>query len=634
VLIGEFHVTKANKYKHMKKFSTNFFFLIMCVLLHLVANGQVKFMVTASPQKAAKNEYITLKLTVENGNTINSIDPPVLKNFKIVGGPSQESSTSVVNGVVNKSFSFSYILQAYQPGNFVIGSASATVDGKTYRSSPINVFVSNKSIDNNQQQSNAAQSPFAGLDIFERPSRREEFNDYILRNGENVQEKVNKNMQLKLQTNKNACFVGQPILAAYKLYTRLQSESNLSKNPSFSGFSVVDMLDRSLPENYTQEKMDGRLYNVYTIRKAQLYPLQSGDIELDLATLDNKVSFVKYENGSGANGNVFTENVSLSSKPATIHVLPLPENNKPENFEGAVGNFSIDAQVEKNSFSTDETGKLIVTITGSGNMQLLTVPEIKWSPSFEAFEAKVTDNTNQTTIPISGSKTFEIPFTTANVGLQSIPSIGFSFFNPESKSYKTVFTKEIKITITKGTGIAKKQVPIAAAPKNEQMLSNKLLSRKILISLLLLAIMIIGFFFIRQKNKPKEEKIILEEKTNSVLEPQELQKVILSSDKNYLAKTQDCLINQSCEDFYRLLNDELKSFLSLKYTIDKNTIQGDTLSAVLDAKHVDNSLVLDTQKLMKNIEWQLYTPFERNELLQNMYGNAQTIIQRHIMQKI
>jgi hypothetical protein len=48
-------------------------------------------------------------------------------------------------------------------------------------------------------------------------------------------------MQLKLQTSKTSCYVGEPIVATYKLYTRLKSESKLSKTPSFNGFSVIDL---------------------------------------------------------------------------------------------------------------------------------------------------------------------------------------------------------------------------------------------------------------------------------------------------------------------------------------------------------------------------------------------------------
>lgn len=65
--------------------------------------------------------------------------------------------------------------------------------------------------------------------MFDEPTPQKQYEDYVLQKGETIPEKVNKNMQLKLQTNKNTCFVGEPIVATYKLYTRLKSESSLTK---------------------------------------------------------------------------------------------------------------------------------------------------------------------------------------------------------------------------------------------------------------------------------------------------------------------------------------------------------------------------------------------------------------------
>src|SRR4029078_12057777 len=72
------------------------------------------------------------------------------------------------------------------------------------------------------------------------------------------------------------------------------------------------------------------------------------------------------------------EKVTLQSKPALITVKPLPEKNKPPFFKGAVGNFTIEAALEKNSFTTDDAGKLNITISGEGNMSMVISPDIDW----------------------------------------------------------------------------------------------------------------------------------------------------------------------------------------------------------------------------------------------------------------
>ncbi len=606
----------------MNTLFTKLFYCSCLLFVFNFSNAQIKFVATIAPAQAGINEYITLKLTVENAQNIQQINPPELNGFNLVSGPNQESAVNNINGTVTQSISLSYILQPKKSGNYNIGYATAIIGDKTYKSNTVKVSVSNKQSSNSNAASNT--SPFAAFDLFDEPKPRATYDDYILRKGETVQDKVSKNMRLKLQTDKSVCYVGEPILATYKLYSRLQSESNLAKNPSFNGFSVVDMMQQNDQYASTQETLEGRAYNVYIIRKAQLYPLQDGPIELEAASLDNKITFVKYENGTGSNGTMVTENVSLSSKPIIINVKPLPEKNKPTNFSGAVGNFSVEAKVEKNTFSTDETGRLLINITGKGNMQLLTAPEIEWQQGFEAFDTKIIDNTNTNSIPLSGSKTFEIPFAVANAGEYTIPKINFSFFDVVSATYKTVSTAEIKIAITKGTGINNKTSTL-------KKLDSANLPSKFAygLSIILFAVILFFaamFYWIR---KGKKEKTVLykmvSEKVEIVNKPNIAED--LSSNKNYLKKTETCLATANCEDFYTIINAEFKSFLSYKYGATSEQLNSKSLLAEMDKAGIDNSTMLQTQQLLQDIEWQLYTPFERNEKLNEMYARAQTIIQ-------
>jgi hypothetical protein len=600
-------------------FKTLFFFcnfIFVCTILF----AQTKFYASATPSKAGLEELITYTLTVENGVSVEQINHPEFINFITVSGPNQFSSQTNRNGIVTQSVSLSYILQPKKAGNFQIAASTAIIEGKTYKSNTVSISISNKkSLNKNPKANN--QSPFAAFDLFGEPKPKKRYDDYILRNGETVQENVSRNMQLRLQTDKTSCYVGEPLLATYKLFTRLQSESNVSKNPSFNGFSVIDMMDQEQSPN-NHESINGREYNVYAVRQSQLYPLQSGAIELEPATLDNKITFVKNENG---NNTMFEENVSLTSNPLTIQVKPLPEAGKPENFKEAVGNFSIEASVEKNKFSTDETGKLLITISGKGNMQLLTIPEINWPTKFEVYEPKIIDNLDNTTMPISGTKIFEIPFTIADSGSHTIPVIKLSFFDPATRSYKMASTKNILLKISKGKGVSTSSVGLPIKKAKPVSLLNKIFASRWLVILLLAAIIFIAFIFWIGKEKKKEEKIM----------PEEIKKeeakvdipVDLSTNINYLVKTEDCLTKNDCIDFYSLLSIELKQFLAKRFSINKENINSKTLVSIMDKKNIDNNISVQTQQLFEEIEWQLYTPFERSEKLQDMYARAQTLIQ-------
>ena len=230
---------------------------------------------------------------------------------------------------------------------------------------------------------------------------------------------MQKNLFIKLDVNKTSCYVGEPIIASYKLYTRLRSETNITSAPSFNGFSVSE-LELNNNNSATTEKYNGREYNVYTMRKVQLYPLQPGTITLDPVVADNKVTFLKSEYAGTQRGDMFydmlqnfadatspqdaviEQHVTLRSKAVEVTVKPLPVENKPEDFKGAVGSFTIQASFQKNKITTDDAGNLKIVLGGTGNIQLINAPKINWPENIDGYDAKITDDINKSSVPMKG----------------------------------------------------------------------------------------------------------------------------------------------------------------------------------------------------------------------------------------
>ena len=318
--------------------------------------AQAKFIATISPAIIGKNETTEFKLLVENAQQSATINAPVLKGFIVASGPYEESGMEEINGNIRRYIGYTYILKPTGKGNFTIASTTAKVDGKILKSNPVSIKVTNVSNGN----SSTNNSPFnsGSLSPFDEPASSTNYSDFILKKGENITDKINRNIFIKATTNKNTCFVGEPVVVTYKLYTRLKSESNIIKSPSFSGFSVIDLVQPG-SGNYNIETVNGREYNVYTLRKAQLYPLQSGADTMESLTIENKINFIKedYLKSRKGQGDFFadaftdqlpaealqTEKATLQSKPLSIMVKPLPAANKPASFNGAVGNFNLQA---------------------------------------------------------------------------------------------------------------------------------------------------------------------------------------------------------------------------------------------------------------------------------------------------
>ena len=615
-----------------------FFFL----LTGYYSNAQIKFTASITPAVIGRDEYAQLKLMVENANEVQQIVPPSLKDFVIISGPNQESGMTMINGVVKKYIALSFVLKPTAAGNFTIPGTWAKADAGDYKSNAVKLKVTVQATGNNAG-ANLSSNPFNSIDPFARPAPRSAYNDYILRKGENPAEKIRKNMLIRVEVDKKSVYVGQPVVATYKLYTRLKSESNMTKNPSFNGFSVLD-IQQPNDMSYHTEKLEGREYNVYIIRKVQLYPLLAGNLELGIAEIENNVQFIKaaYVNQQAdALNDIFRDlaqltippegidiqKVTLQSKPLTVLVKPLPDASKLRSFKGAVGNFTIETRVEKNSFTTDDDGKMAIIISGEGNLQMINAPEMPWPKGIEGFDSKATDDLFKGTVPVSGRKIFEFPFTVSTPGTYTLPAVEFGFFDIRDAKYKTVSSNPIEITVTKGSGKSKNVIAEANAKSNDNLLTKFFSNRLRVVSLI--AVLIIIGLIVWLKRDTKNEKQLADtiQSEEKIKEAEIVAEEILPAQQNPLALAEECLHREDAKLFYRHLNQGLKNFLAKKLALPAEDLNRKNIAEQLDAKGISNEIVMELQQLMDEMEWQLYTPFADNEKMKTMYDRASDLLQ-------
>ena len=162
-----------------------------------VSFSQVKFSAASNESTIGKNDFLQIQFTVENATNVESITPPTFKNFAVVSGPNQQSSMSNINGAVKQSLSIGFVLQPLTTGTFKISPAFAKVDGKEYQSNSLNIQVTN-STSSNSGRNNSVLSPFGNLtlDLPSEPATHQ-FDDYILKKGENIAQKIKRNLKLE-----------------------------------------------------------------------------------------------------------------------------------------------------------------------------------------------------------------------------------------------------------------------------------------------------------------------------------------------------------------------------------------------------------------------------------------------------
>jgi hypothetical protein len=409
------------------------------------------------------------------------------------------------------------------------------------------------------------------------------------------------------------------VLATFKLYSRLESKSDIVKNPGFYGFTVYDMVNLA-DKQLASENLNGKLFDVHTIRKVQLYPLQAGIFTIDAMEVKNTIEFshsavnkkTEQEIVEGVLGNTSSETpkdntsvfeTDISTEPVIINVKPTPAKNKPAAFNGATGAFSISASIVKDKLAKNEEGFLEIIISGKGNFIQLNAPSVQWPAGVEGFEPEIKDVLDKTRSPLSGNRVFRYAFISGNAGDYIIPSISFSFFNPDSGNYKTIATSALHVSIDNKEKInhpVLNEITIRkASPGKKYWLLGGAAMLLCLIALIL--------FFRNKKIKPGQKLV------NSTASKTTLPVNEILAHAYLLAHADD-------KSFYTSLYQSIWKFFGYYFKLSGSEMNKKNLSIMLKANKVDKGLIDDVNEILRLCEAGMFTNADlmsdKNNLLQ------------------
>ncbi|MCC6288670.1 MAG: protein BatD [Chitinophagaceae bacterium] len=614
--------------KYLRKL---FLFSLICCHWTLYVSAQVKVIASANKQILTPNDLLTLHFSVENADDVQQFIPPSFTGCKIVQGPTHINSSSVINGVKSNALSFVYVVQPAAPGKYCFSGASAKVNGKRLVFNTLNILV--KKI--------PGKSRYDFIEEEGDDGRHELYSDYILRRNENIQDKIRKNLFIKVDVDKTLCYEGEAVVATYKLYTRLRSESKVVRRPSFNGFSVYDMLDPTVAPS-TIEKLNGKDFNVYLIRKVQLFPLQSGSLELDAAEVENSITFLKADDAIKNNGNnlsallrafemddiknsgIATEQVSIRSNPIAITVKPLPEG-KPGTFNGAVGSFSIQSTVSKNQIPLNDAAVFKVIIKGEGNFGVMNTPVIHWAKSIDAYEPNIKEDFLKNVVPMRGYKAYEFTFTPKQTGEVVLDPVEFSFFDPVANQYKTINTDAIKIIAT--APLQQGSAFLNTMPNNNQETVSPL-SRPWILSIAGGLLFLFAYVLYRYIRASGSDNTPAPGKKTDIPVKDEMpanNKQSSSISQSPLFNSKLMLVQQNSRGFYSELNRALRNYVSEKYNLSYN-LNIKELEQHMKLKGVDNDVVSQFSLVVQQCEIALYNPYLNEADMQSVYELAEDFI--------
>ena len=596
---------------------------LIIILMALIAYStqmladKVSFTASA-PDAVVVGDQFRLSYTVTT-QKVKDFRAPSIKGFDVLMGPSrsQQSNTQIVNGNVTStsSITFTYILMANNAGEYTIPGASIIADGDQMVSNSVRIKVLPQDQGGSNSSSSSSTHSSSGTGV------------------------SNQDLFITASASKTNVYEQEAFVLTYKIYTR---ESNLQLNnaklPDFKGFHSQE-IEMTTNARWTPEHYQGRNYYTTVYRQFVLFPQQSGKLYIDPAQFQMTVGkpvqsddpFDAFFNGGS---NVIEIKKSISTPKIAINVNPLPAG-KPADFSGGVGEFNISSSINNKELKTNDAITIKLVISGTGNLKLISNPEIKFPDDFEVYDPKVDNQVRLTREGLAGNKVIEYLAIPRHAGTYKIPGVSFSYFDIRSKSYKTLKTEEYVINVEKGAGNADQVIAnftnkedlkvlgedIRYIKQNEVTLQPKgsffYGSMTYWLFYIIPALAFIIFFIIYRKQAAENANVakMRTKKANKVATKRmKLAGKLLSGNKK--------------DAFYDEVLKALWGYISDKLNIPVSRLSKDNIEEKLRNHGVNEELIKEFLNALNDCEFARFAPGDENQAMDKVYSSSIEVISK------
>jgi len=585
----------------MKMKPLKYISLLLIILFTSMISAQVRFEAKVSKKQLGINERLRIDFEMnEDGDNFN---PPSFENFIVVGGPNQSVSHSWINGKKTFSKTYSYFLSPKSKGKFTIKQATIEINGEIYKSLPISVLVS-KAIDKPRDPNDP--------DIM-----------------------VAENIHLVADVSNLNPYLNEAITVVYKLYVSPNTGvSNWREidSPRYNDFWSQNIDIKGL--KILNGTYKGEDYRYVVLRKTVLYPQKSGKLEIEPLSLDITVDVPTKRR------NIFGERLmtqahkTISAGSRSINVKGLPEQGKPANFTGAVGDFDFKVTTTKKELNASESLQANVVVSGKGNLKLFELPKLSLPSSLEVYEPENADNISTNIGGMRGNRSESYTIVPQFKGKYPMPSISFSYFDLQTESYKNLMSNELVINVLEGptnnsipndnlisNGTGKQRVVLngnqfafiktesnLVPTKKKHFFKTKGFWTALLTPILAIPLAIL----VRRKRDERLADVV----GNKVRKADRLAKKYLGDAKLSLGQK---------EAFYVALEKALHNYLKAKLQIETSEFSKDKISDILNERQVNSKTLIEFISILKNCELARYTPITQVEMQEDYDKSSRTI---------
>ena len=589
--------------------------IIISIILLLTTLGvNAAITVTAkAPAAVGVGEQFRLQYTVNSTDVAGPPHVGSMDGFDVVYGPAVSTSQSYtsINGHATESSSttYTFTLIARREGKYRLPAVTLNVGGHNYTSNSPTVQVVKGAVNAN---ANAKPQP---------PSLKPQTS--------NIHRVGPGDLYIEVSANKRTVYEQEPVLLSYNVYTTQALEQLRGKMPDLKGFVAKEV---PLPheKHLSIVNRNGRTVQTTTWSQYVMFPQQSGKLTIPSIPFEGVIAYANrnvdpieaFFFGTSATTRV---NHTVHAPALDITVKPLPP--KPATFSGGVGNnFTISATLASKTPRENETLTLKVKISGTGNIDLITPPEVHFPADFEQLDNKAVANTTLTPEGMKGDMTIEYYAIPNHKGQYVIPPVELTYFSPADGAYHTISSgKPVVVKVAKGNPnsyAARQRMknddirhihldPISAGNSNG---SGGMLP--VAVVYVLLGVLFVVAYMILQ----------LRQRRSADVQGRLLRKA--GSKANARLRTaQRMMVDGKSSEFYAETLSALRDFVADKLSLPVTDVTKENISALFTEYGVPEELSLHYSEAVSDCELHIYgVSSDNGEQMQRTYKAAEEII--------
>ncbi|HAV61870.1 MAG TPA: hypothetical protein DCY13_05855 [Verrucomicrobiales bacterium] len=324
----------------------------------------------------------------------------------------QSTQWRSVNGVATVTQSFNYYVQPLRAGELRVPSITATVDGQQVTSQPIVIKV--LSAEEAQSAEQQALSRLAWVEV---------------------------------ELPETEAYLGEVVPALIKVYATAAEQLQLHQFKA-EGFT----LGKAQNTLQSREVINNQAYHVVTFhmpiaaRKIGRLPVGPAECTLNVQVpVDGRTRTDPFAQ-LDMFGRYQVRPMRITSEVEHLNVLPLPTNNVPTHFNGAVGQFAMNVTAGPTNLAAGDPITFKVEIQATGTLDDLRLPEQTGWREFKTYPATA-QIMHKDPLGMAGVKVFEQVVVPNHAEIRELPPFLFSYFDPDAGEYRTLTRPAIALNI-------------------------------------------------------------------------------------------------------------------------------------------------------------------------------------------